>query len=140
MLQRKKHGKPFCKPLSYEGMLPLAPQIKNQKKTERVIDARICVLSGCRYLQTAHDRAGGQVIRSCGAQVFRAHLPAEELQKEIERNPSNIAGADQDNNPFLLRLLMAPECVRPECGVSEINYIERVLEIDAEEIESGLFS
>ena len=121
-------------------MPPSAPRIKTQKKTERVLDARICILSGCRYLQTAHDLASGKVMRTCGAQVFRAQIPAEALQQETERNPSRQAGADQDNNPFLLRLLMAPECVRPECGVSEIHYIERVLEIDDEEIESGLFS
>lgn len=121
-------------------MPPSAPRIKTQKKTERVLDARICILSGCRYLQTAHDRASGQVVRTCGAQVFRAQLPAEELQRETEINPSIVPGANQDDNPFLLRLLMAPECVRPECGVAEINYIERVLEIDPEETESSLFA
>lgn len=120
-------------------MAPVAPQIKNHRRTERVLDARICVLSGCRFLQTARDR-NGNLVRTCGADVYRAQLPAIELQQTAERNPSAVPGHDSDNNPFLLRLLMAPECLRPECGVSEISYIERVLEVDPEETESGLFS
>lgn len=120
-------------------MTPAVPQIKNRRRSERVLDARICVLSGCRYLQTAYDRNTGATVRTCGADVYRAQLPAQELQTIAERNPSMVPGHLADDNPFLLRLLMAPECLRPECGVSEINYIERVLEVDPEEVQSGLF-
>ena len=119
--------------------MSLAPKLKTQKRKERVLDARICVLSGCRFLQTSTHPLSGQTVNSCGAGVFRAHLPAEHLQAEIQRNPSPSPGSDSDNNPFLLRLLMSPECLRPECGMAHIEYTERVLEVDPAEVDAELF-
>ena len=120
--------------------MSLAPKLKNQKRQERVLDARICMLSGCRYMQSSVHPLSQRTVYSCGAGVYRSQIPTEELHREISRNPSPIPGADSDSNPFLLRLLMAPECLRPECGVAQIEYIEKVLEVDPEEIEAGLFS
>lgn len=116
------------------------PRTTLQEKRERVIDARCCVLSGCRFLQTAYDPATGQAVRSCGAGVWKAELPAEKLQQEVRRNPDPLPGAGQEENPFLLRLLMAPECLRPECGMAQITHRQRVLEVDPHEQESSLFS
>lgn len=115
------------------------PRTQLQQRTERVIDARCCVLSGCRFLQTAAGR-DGQQIRTCGAHVFRAQLPAAALAEEVRRNPSVVPGAGADDNPFLQRLLMSTDCLRPECGVAEITHSERVLMVDREELESELFS
>jgi hypothetical protein len=79
------------------------------------------------------------LVRSCGASVWKASLPAEALQEETRRNPNPQPGHQADENPFLLRLLMSPDCVRPECGVAAIEHTERVLIIDREETESELF-
>ena len=115
------------------------PRTQLQTRTERVLDVRCCVLSGCRFLQTARGR-DGKHIRTCGAHVFRAMIPAEPLAEEVRRNPSPVPGAGSDTNPFLQRLLMSTDCLRPECGVAEITRSERVLVIDQEELESELFA
>ena len=119
--------------------MSLAPKVKTQKRKERVLDARICVLSGCRFLQSSVHPVSGQTMQSCGAGVFRAMLPYDYLQEEIMRNPSRNPGANSDDNPFLLRLLMAEECLRDECGVAHIEYTERVIEVDPAEAGSELF-
>lgn len=116
------------------------PKTQLRRRTERVLDARCCVLSGCKFLQTGTDPATGQPVRSCGAAVWKASLPAEQLQDEVRRNANPQPGHDAESNPFLLRLLMAPECVRPECGVAEVQHTEKVLVVDREELESELFS
>lgn len=121
-------------------MTPLAPHVETRRRHERVLDARVCVLSGCRFLRTTHDRASGDLVRTCGAGVFRAQLPAAALLAEVERNPNPVPGHGAEDNPFLLRLLMAPECLRPECGSAELSYTERVLVIDPEELQAELFS
>jgi len=116
------------------------PQIRTRRKVERVLDARLCVINQCRFMQTGTDRSTGAVEHSCGAGVYRAQLPAGALHDEVRRNPNPAAGSEAEQNPFLLRLLMATECLRPECGVAEIAYSERSLDIDQAEIDSGLFS
>lgn len=119
--------------------MPLAPRLKTKQVEERVLDARVCLLSGCRFLQASMHPLSRQTVYACGAGVYRAHLPADELQAEVARNPHPQPGHDGESNPFLLRLLMAPECLRPECGIASIQYTERVLEVDPEENETELF-
>ena len=116
-----------------------APVTRVQERTERVVDARCCVLSRCRFLQTAQDAVTGTLLRSCAAGVWKASLPAAGLQDEVRRNPDPLPGADRQNNPFLLRLLMSPQCVRPECGVTEVTHVERAVVLDRADIESELF-
>lgn len=116
------------------------PQIKTRRRTERVLDTRMCLINQCPFLTRGIDRGDGQTRFSCGAGVFRAQLPAEPLKQYIIENPEPIPGFQADTNPFLLRLLMARECLRPECGVCEIEYTEKVLEIDPDELKAGLFS
>ena len=115
------------------------PRTQVVQRTEKVIDARICVLSGCRFLVHDFTDAHGQEIRSCGAAVWKAHLPTSGLAEEVRRNPVQIPGHDAERNPYLLRLLMSPDCVRPECGVTTLTHEERVLVVDEEETESELF-
>lgn len=116
------------------------PQIRTRRKREQVLDARLCLINRCPYMAVGINRQNGSHEYSCRAGVFRAKLPAQELNRQIEENPSPIAGERAEENPFLLRLLMARECLRPECGVSYIEYSERVLEVDEEEQKTGLFS
>ena len=115
------------------------PQIKTRRKQEQVLDARLCLINQCPYLQVGVNRQSGAREYGCGAGVYRAKLPAEALNREVEANPSPIPGENADLNPFLLRLLMARECLREECGVTTIEYTERVLEVDPEEQKAGLF-
>src|SRR6476661_2342179 len=101
----------------------MIPHTAFQTRKERVIDARICILSGCRYLQR-QSGPDGNVSAQCGASVFKAELPYEALEEQVRENPDLVPGSGADDNPFLLRLLMSPDCVRPECGVAEIEYQE----------------
>lgn len=115
------------------------PKMRNRRRTERVLDTRMCVINRCPFLMRGADR-NQEVRYSCGAGVFRAYLPADPLHDYIEKNPEPVAGYDADDNPFLLRLLMAKESLRPECGAAEIEYYERVLEVDPDEMEADLFA
>lgn len=117
-----------------------APHFKECQRVQRVIDARCCVLSGCRFLHTGIDPKTGQPVRSCGAAVFKADLPAEQLHGQVRRNANPHPGHNHTDNPFLLRLLMSPDCLRPECGVAELTVTERVLVIDDAETEGALFA
>ena len=75
----------------------------------------------------------------CAAGVYRAALPREGVMQEIERNPHPEPGAGEEDNPYLLRLLMSPECVRPECGIFPLTHEVVELVVTPEESESELF-
>lgn len=124
---------------TFEPNPSLVPKTAFRKRKERVIDARICVLSGCRFLRR-ETGPSGETICGCAAGVYRAELPYQELREEIQQNPSPVPGHRCDENPFLLRLLMSPECVRPECGVAELEHSEKVLVPDPQEAEEPLFA
>ena len=119
-------------------MMVELPQIRTRKITERVIDARMCLINKCPFLTSS--TSAGVAQYGCGAGVFRAKLPAEQLHDLVSGNPSSVPGWQSDHNPFLLRLLMARECLRSECGVAELAYSQKVLEIDPDEVASELFS
>jgi len=116
------------------------PQIRSKRRTERVLDPRMCVINHCPFLLRSTGREDQQQHYNCGAGVFQAQLPADDLHEYIAENPEPVAGYNADTNPFLLRLLMATECLRPECGDTDIEYIERVLDIDPKELKTELFS
>jgi hypothetical protein len=108
------------------------PVFVREEVVENVLDARCCILSGCRFFQQK-KLASKRIIGYCKADVYRAELPIVELNKEIQRNSDPTPGSDKEVNPFLLRLLMSPDCVRPECGVSQVEYIRTVLSLSEEQ-------
>ncbi len=107
------------------------PRVQSVTRTENVIDARVCVLSGCRFLERMRLEDGRPAAR-CAAQVFHARLPADKLLAEARENRSPAPDPD---GLFLLRLLMAPECVRPECGVTSVTHTEKI--VLPSELEAG---
>lgn len=112
------------------------PRVEQRVRTEPVLDVRCCVLSGCRFLLRSTDREG-RSWASCAAGVHRATVPLEVLYEATRENASPAADAE---SPLLLRLLMAPECCRDECGVTEIERSERVIAQVEEERAAELFA
>lgn len=102
------------------------PKVGLQAHTEHVLDARCCVLSRCRFL-AREQLPSGEAVASCRAAVFKAQLPQGLLDEVVAENPSPVPGDGGDDNPLLLRLLMSPDCVRPECGVFAMTRFERQL-------------
>lgn len=114
------------------------PRVELAVRSENVLDARICVLSRCRFLDL-EPLPEGKAAATCAAGVHRAVLPAHALRDEVQRNPSPVPGDDADDNPFIVRLLMAPDCCRPECGVFRIHHRRSVLVPDPAELDTPLF-
>jgi hypothetical protein len=114
----------------------ILPVSRRETRRETVLDARICVISGCPLLQRAES--GGQQVYRCGGQIFEADVPKEPLDEEIREDPRPQPLVD--NNPFLLRILISPESVTPYCGIAEIEYEEELLDLSAEQSVEELFS
>lgn len=112
------------------------PSTKKEIHEEVVLDARMCVLSDCPFLE--RKRVAGETVVSCGAQIFQAEVPLKELESEIERNPTPEPSGE--DNPFLLRILMSPHNTTSYCGLLQVSYEEEVLDLGAEQAMEELFS
>jgi hypothetical protein len=88
---------------------------------EDVIDARICLLRRCPKLGRVSG-PDGTLMACCNAAVHKARFPFDLLQQTVQENPDPVPGTRSDENPLLFRLLMSPECLRPECGRAQLEY------------------
>jgi hypothetical protein len=119
-------------------MADVTPHNKLVKRRETVVDARICEMNACPFF-TKRQRGDGDWVAGCDAGIYHAELPVVPLQQHIATNSATTPGANADDNPFLLRLLMSPQCVRPECGLAQIEYKERLLIPHPDELLGSLF-
>jgi hypothetical protein len=109
---------------------------KKVQREEIVLDARVCVLSECPFLRK--EAVGGKESYHCGAHIFQADVPVEELDAEVEAHPQPEPRTG--DNPFLLRILMNPENTTPYCGLTKITYQEEVLDLSVEQEAEDLFA
>lgn len=113
---------------------------KTIKHKEAILDARMCEISNCPLFKKLRHPRNGQWVGVCKANMHYAQIPLLSLEKEIKRNPTNLAGHDADNNPFLVRLLINPRFLKKECGLFYIQYQEKSFLPDPAEFENPLFA
>lgn len=104
----------------------ILPQWGVSEQSEIAIDARLCVLRECPYWSIS-TMADGEEFGECAAKVFKAKIPMELLEDEIEYNSDPEPGAGGEDNPFQIRTRLVEESLRPECGVVHLEHKRRTL-------------